>query len=103
MLYVKDISKLRNYGFICTGKNLRGWPMYQLYIDMTYKYNAVAKLYMVVNPTLCEIENMLVIECEAIDDRGEEGEEDILEECNPISWNMEELIELIRDDIVEYK
>ena len=93
MFVVKDLERLKEYGFSSTGrKNDRGRVIYWKELGVSKTDCAIANLTLVVNPGGAR-ENEIIVCCEP-----EVG--DTNESVQPVMWSFDELSEMLNDDVI---
>jgi len=95
LFVVKDLERLKEYGFVETGrKNSRGRLKYWKELGVSKTDRAVANLTLVVNSEGSR-ENEIIVCCEP-----ELGDTD--ESVQPVMWAFDELSEMLHDDVIAW-
>lgn len=93
MFVVKDLERLKEYGFVTTGHNNdRGRAIYWKEIGVSKTNRAIANLSLIVNPGGSR-ENEIIVCCEP-----EVGDTD--ESVQPVMWAFDELSQMLNDDVI---
>lgn len=91
---VNDLERLSDYGFENTGhQNANGWAVYQKILGETCCFELVSRMILCVNPPFENVENRLVVMCDV--DYGEDVYSEVI-------WAFDELIQMLRDGVVDF-
>lgn len=94
MFVVNDLERLQEYGFENTGhQNANGWAVYQKILGETCCFELVSRMILCVNPPFGDVENRLVVMCDV--DYGEDVYSEVI-------WAFDELIQMLRDGVVDF-
>ena len=92
LFVVNDLERLKEYGFIKSGRNERGREIYWKRIGVSKTNRAIANLSLIVNPGGSR-ENEIIVCCEP-----EAGDTD--EMVQPVMWAFDELSQMLNDDVI---
>ncbi|EFF65346.1 hypothetical protein HMPREF7545_1717 [Selenomonas noxia ATCC 43541] len=93
MFIVKDLERLREYGFKPLGyKNSKGLEIYQKEIGVSKYDGAIATLELIVNAQGAR-ENEVMICCDA-------DFVSSLDDTRAVMWDFEEISEMLNDDVI---
>lgn len=95
MFVVKDLERLKEYGFQKTGeRNIKGWNTYQKILGEACCFGLVSsRLFLLVNPSFSETENELVVSCDV--DYGKDTYSEVM-------WSFDELMQMLQDGVIEW-
>nr|WP_325191343.1 hypothetical protein [uncultured Selenomonas sp.] len=96
LFVVNDLERLKEYGFNNPGR----WggterDVFEKDLGEIQWFGSMALLRMVVNPRKGEMENQLVLCCEACD--GDETAAD-----GELTWDFDELMQMLHDGVIEW-